>query len=156
WMLMAVFAARALGRMTCASRALALSVITGWAFDPLVAFDVSFLLSAAATAGLLVLGGPLGRPCERLRSRPARAFGKAIATTLAAMAPCAPLLAMLGSDLTLAGVLANVIAAPFGELVALPLCLAHAVTAAVPPLEQGVALVASGALLVVRQIAHES
>src|SRR5690606_7750351 len=90
WMLMAVFAARALGRMTCASRALARSVITGWAFDPLVAFDVSFLLSAAATAGLLVLGGPLGRPCERLRSRPARAFGKAIATTLAAMAPCAP------------------------------------------------------------------
>ncbi len=156
WMLMAVFAARALGRMTCASRALALSVITGWAFDPLVAFDVSFLLSAAATAGLLVLGGPLGRPCERLRSRPARAFGKAIATTLAAMAPCAPLLAMLGSDLTLAGVFANVVAAPFGELVALPLCLAHAVTAAVPPLEQGVALVASGALLVVRQIAHES
>lgn len=156
WMLMAAFAARALGRIPCASRALALSVLTGWVVDPLVAFDVSFLLSAAATAGLLVLGGPLARPCERLRSRPARAFGKAIATTLAAMAPCAPLLAMLGSDLTLAGVFANVIAAPFGELVALPLCLAHAVTAPVPLLEQGVALVASGALLVVRQIAHES
>jgi competence protein ComEC len=53
-------------------------------------------------------------------------------------------------------VLANVLAAPFGETVALPLCLSHLLLEAIPPLERGVALVASGALVVVKQIAHES
>jgi competence protein ComEC len=53
-------------------------------------------------------------------------------------------------------VLSNVLAAPFGEVVALPLCLTHGLTAGFPELERGIALVASGALLAVKQIAHES
>jgi competence protein ComEC len=156
WMLAAIFAARVCGRVGCPSRALAWSLFVGWALDPLIAFDISFLLSLAATAGLMLLGQPLSAPCERLRSRGARFVGKSIATTLAAMIPCAPLLALLGSELTLAGVFANVLAAPLGETIALPLCLTHALVSPWPALEQGVALVASGALLVVKQIAHES
>lgn len=156
FMLSATFLARAIGSAPCASRALGASVLLGWAFDPLVAFDLSFLLSFAATSGLLLLARPLARPCERLKSRVSRALGVGISTTLAAMLPCAPLLAMLGADLTLAGVFANVIASPLGETVALPLCLAHALVSPWPALESGVGLVASGALLVVRRIAHES
>lgn len=156
FMLSAAFAARALGRRTMASRSLGLSLWVGWLCSPLVAFDISFLLSFAATAGLLLLGKPLAKPCEVLRSRVGRAIGTSIATTLAAMIPCAPLLALLSPDLTLAGVLANVLAAPLGETIALPLCLAHALLAPLPALEQGVALVGSGALIVVRHIAHES
>jgi competence protein ComEC len=156
YMLSAAFTARALGRAPSVSRSLAFSVLLGWLVDPLVAFDVSFLLSFAATAGLVLLGKRLAQPCEHLRSRISRALGTGIATTLAAMIPCAPLLALLGAELTLAGVFANVIAAPLGETVALPLCLVHAVLSRIPALESGVALVASGALLLVRRIAHES
>jgi competence protein ComEC len=156
WMLAAIFAARVVGRTPCASRALAWSLLVGWTLDPLIAFDISFLLSLAATTGLLVLAGPLGAPCEKLRSRGARWVGKSVATTLSAMVPCTPLLALLGADFTLAGIFANVLAGPLGETVALPLCLVHALVSPWPALEQGVALVASGALLVVKRIAHES
>ncbi|MFZ5895813.1 MAG: DNA internalization-related competence protein ComEC/Rec2 [Myxococcota bacterium] len=156
YMLAAVLLARALGGSACASRALGISFAVGWLRDPLVAFDISFLLSAAATAGLLVLGEPLRRPAERIRSRAGRWFAEAIATTLAAMIPCTPLLALFGGDLTCAGIFANVVAAPLGEAVALPLCLLHAVSAPLPALEAGIALVASGALWVVRGIARES
>jgi competence protein ComEC len=72
------------------------------------------------------------------------------------MLPCAPLLALLSPDLAFAGVVANVLAAPFGETVALPLCLTHVLLAPLPELERGVALVASGALLSVKRIAWES
>ena len=54
WMLTAAFAARAVGRRGAASRAFALSLVAMVLFDPLVAHDVSFVLSAAATGGALV------------------------------------------------------------------------------------------------------
>jgi competence protein ComEC len=156
WMLAAVFLTRALDRAPRPTRALALSLGVGAAVDALVAFDISFLLSAAATSGLLVIGPSLAAHCERLPSRVARFVGQSVAATLSSMLPCAPLLALLSPELTFAGVLANVLAAPFGETIALPLCLAHVLLAPVPFLERGVALVASGALSVVKQIAHES
>jgi competence protein ComEC len=156
WMLMVGLLARALGRRPSPGRSLALSMLTGAIVDPLVAFDISFLLSAAATAGLLVLGAPLGNVLLPDRTpRWLRFVGASGVATLAASLPCAPLLATLGPRLTLAGLVANVIAAPFGEVVSLPLCLVHAI-AVVEPLERGIGLVASGALLFVRAVAHAS
>ncbi len=156
FMLSAAFLAKALGRASSAPRSLGWAFLVGWWFDPLTAFDVSFLLSAAATAGLLWLGPHLSAPCERLPSRVARFVAESVAATVASMLPCAPLLAILSPDLTLAGIFANVLAAPFGECISLPLCLLHTVLAPFPALERGVALVASGALLAVKQIAHEA
>jgi competence protein ComEC len=155
WMLAFGFLVRAANRAPSPTRSLAASVLVGVVTDALVAFDVSFLLSAAATAGLLSVGPTLARPCRRL-PRVARFVGQSVAATVAAMLPCAPLLALLAPELTLAGIAANVLAAPFGETVALPLCLSHVLLAPAPVLERGVALVASGALLVVKQIARES
>ena len=155
WMLTVVFLARAAGLGPNPIRALALSLATGALVDPLVAFDFSFLLSAAATSGLLAIGPTLALPCARLPRVP-RFVGQSVAATLSSMLPCAPLLSLMAPELTFAGVLANVLAAPFGETVALPLCLSHLLLEPIPPLERGVALVASGALVVVKQIAHES
>ncbi|HEY3253080.1 MAG TPA: ComEC/Rec2 family competence protein, partial [Polyangiaceae bacterium] len=121
--------------------------------DPLCAFDLSFMLSVAATSGLIWLGQPLSRRCERIGSRPVRFLAVSFGTTLSATIPCAPLLALLASGVTLAGLVANVLASPLGESVALPLCLSHLLLAPIPPLERGAALVASGALLVVKRIA---
>ena len=59
WMMTAALSARALGRRSTAPRAFGLSLIAMAASDALVAFDVSFALSAAATAGLIALSRPI-------------------------------------------------------------------------------------------------
>jgi competence protein ComEC len=144
---------RALGRHAAAVRSLAASVVIASVTDPLLAYDASLLLSTAATGGLLVLGPRLQSLAARLPTRPLRWVAESLCATLASMLPCAPVLAAWSDRLTLAGLFANVIAAPFGETLALPLCLVHAALSAVPPLERGVALAGSGALLVVAHIA---
>jgi competence protein ComEC len=156
FMLAAAFLCRAADRPLRPVRALAWSLLAGAAGDPFVAFDLSFLLSAAATSGLIVIGPSLSSHTERLPSAVGRFIGGSVAATLSSMLPCAPLLALLSPDLAFAGVVANVLAAPFGETVALPLCLSHVLLAPIPDLERGVALVASGALLTVKRIAWES
>ncbi|HEX4474098.1 MAG TPA: ComEC/Rec2 family competence protein [Polyangiaceae bacterium] len=156
WMLSAALAVRALGRRPSAVRAFAISVGVGALLDSLIGFDVSFVLSVMATSGLFAIGGPL---VKRLSGNGAGAVRRFLvgsgAATLSATIPCAPILATLGPRITIAGMLANVAAVPFGELVSLPLCLVHAI-ATFRPLERGIALVASGALLVVRAIARTS
>ena len=160
WMLTAVLLARALGRRAEGVRAFGLSLVAMAAFDPLVAFDVSFLLSAAATAGLLFLARPLAEAFSRFARVATRGraplvwLARSLATTLAATVPCAPILARFAPAMPIGGVFANVVAVPVGESVALPLCLAHALLAPWPAAERGCAWAASGALVVVRAIAR--
>lgn len=156
FMLSVAFLARALGRKPATVRTFGLSTLVFALQDPLCAFDLSFLLSVAATAGLIWLGRPLAEHCERIPSRVLRFLATSFATTLSATIPCAPLLALLASGVTLAGLVANVVAAPLGESVALPLCLTHLLLSPIAPLERGAALVASGALLIVKRIAIAS
>jgi competence protein ComEC len=170
------FAARAFGRRPDGPRAFGLSLVGASIFDPLIAFDLSFLLSAAATAGLMVLQRPLeafivsgfARLTALFRSRrgkgtaPRRVssprfvtiLAGAVATTLSATIGCAPLIAFLAPTLPIGGVPANLLAVPLGELLALPLCLSHVFLSGFPLVERGAALVASGSLLVVRTIAR--
>src|SRR5690606_32259385 len=53
WMLVFVFGARMAERRPDPARVLALTLFVGALLDPLVLFDISFMLSLAATAGLL-------------------------------------------------------------------------------------------------------
>ena len=156
FMLSVAFLARAFGRKPATVRTFGLSTLVFAVRDPLCAFDLSFMLSVAATGGLIWIGRPLAERCERISSTVLRFLATSFATTLSATIPCAPLLALLASGVTLAGLVANVLAAPLGESVALPLCLAHLLLAPIAPLERGAALVASGALLVVKRIALAS
>ena len=154
WMATAVLAARSLGRRTTSSRAFGLSLLVMAGRDPLVVFDVSFLLSAAATGGLLALGKPFGERALAWTPPRAEPVARAIATTLAASLPCTPILARLSPSFPLGGVLANLLAVPVGECVALPVCLVHAVLGWWPASERGSAQVASGALVIVRIVAR--
>lgn len=167
WMLCAVLGVRAVGRHVFPSRVLCASLAIGWLQDGLVAFDVSFTLSIAATTGLLALGrrvdestfAQASRWTEPRRPELPRALhtvAGAALTTLAATLPCVPLLLSLSPGLSLASVAANLLAAPLGEAVALPLCLLHALCSPLPALEHGVALVASGALALIRGVARAS
>jgi competence protein ComEC len=152
WMLSAAYMFQVLGRQASGTRALGLSMIAGFGADALVGFDVSFLLSLAATLGLMTLGRKFAPRGETLHPG-VRLFWSSTAATVSAMLPCSVVLALLSARVSWVGILANAVAAPFGEVIALPLCLVHAATSAFPLLERGVALVGSGALLVVRQVA---
>jgi competence protein ComEC len=154
WMMTAALSARALGRWPDPIRAFGLSLGTMAIADPLVSFDLSFALSAAATAGLLAFAEPLA---QRFRSRVPKLCAPvagAVATTIAASVPCAPILARFAPTVPVGGVVANLVAVPLGECAALPLCLAHALLWGWPAAERGCAVVASGALIVVRGIAR--
>jgi competence protein ComEC len=154
WMTSAALLATVLDRRPVAVRALGVSVLAGVLADPLAPFDVSFLLSVLATAGLLAWSSPWA---DAIRARCPRALSPVagpVAASTAATVACAPLLLRLGPSLPWIGILANVLAVPVGELIALPLCLAHGVLTPLPLAERGAAVAASGALVVVRGIAR--
>lgn len=146
----------AAGRRPSAVRCLAASILIGAALDPLVACDVSFLLSVAATGGLIGIGPYFAGFIAGVKPRPLAWLVQSLATTLSAMLLCVPLLALLSSEIGVAGLVANVVAGPVGEICALPLCLLHAVLGFWPGLERGVAMAGGGALLVVRAVARLS
>lgn len=153
WMLTVALGARALSRHPCGTRALALSLVCGALADPLAAFDVSFMLSAAATAGLLAFARPMvawAKDAPKI----VRALWSTCAASVTATIACAPILATMTPLLPIGGVLANVIAVPIGEIAALPLCLVHALLSPWPAAEQGCALAASGALGLLAWLAH--
>ncbi len=154
WMTSAALLAHVLSRRPDTQRAFGLSVAGMALADPLVAFDLSFALSAAATAGLLGLSAPLARPALARAPDWLAPVIRATCASLAASIACAPVLACMTANLPLAGIVANLVAVPLGEMAALPLCLAHALLEPLPGAERGCALAASGALAMVRVVAH--
>lgn len=156
WMMSATFAARLLNRPSDAWRALGLSIVGMQLVDPLAVHDVSFVLSALATLGLLGLSRPLVAATSSWCPRWASFVVGPLSATLSASVACAPVLAGMSAELPLVGSLANVVAVPLGEIAALPLCFVHALARPWPAAERGAALAASGALSLVRDVARVS
>lgn len=110
---------------------LCIAVIGLIAGDPWLARSYGFALSVLATAGLLVLAGPLARAFERWVPG---WIALLLAVPLAAQLACQPVLLMLDPALPLYGVLANLLAepaAPVATVVGLIACLLAPVA---PPL----------------------
>jgi len=143
--------ARAAARQPSAVRCFAWSILFAVGSHPLAVGDLSFTLSLTATAGLLWGALPWVRAG---RSRWWQLTVGAAWATTAAMLACAPVVLSIGSELPLLGVAANLLAAPVGELAALPLALLHAASWWSPAAEQGLALLATASLSLVRAIAH--
>jgi competence protein ComEC len=154
WMATAVLLARMLGARTCAPRAFGLSMVVMALADPLVVYDLSFLLSTAATGGLLAFASPLSERFAGGLPGLAAPLARAVATTVAATVPCAPVLAWFSPTVPLGGIVANLLAVPLGECAALPICLVHACLSWWPSAERGSAIAASGALTIVRWVAR--
>ena len=96
-----------------------LLVLVGMAllfFEPLLAFDVSFQLSFAATAGLLYLAPPFDSWLSRLRFLP-RFAAMSLAVTLGAQLATVPFLAWYFHRLSLSSLAANIVVVPVVELV---------------------------------------
>ncbi len=154
-MLTFVLAARVLARRPSGARCLALTVVLASVVEPLAMCDASFAMSLGATLGLLAAQqyaavSATGRGGER---GAAGGLLGLIRSTLAAQCGCLPVVLWLSPDVPVLGVFANVIAAPIGELAALPACLLHAATWWAPSIERAAALLGGGALVLVRTVA---
>lgn len=146
--------ATAAGRRPLVLRVLALTILLAWLSDPLLVFDISFMLSLAATAGLVASSRLVAPRLCRVRSAVLR-FGVEVTTaTLGATIACAPILATISPTLPIIGVALNLVAAPIGEAFGLPLSIAHVVLAGVPAVDAGCAAAASGALRVLLWLAR--
>ena len=105
----------ATGRRGVAANALAAAVALMLALDPAAIGQAGFLLSVAATAGLIVWQRPLA---VRLAPLPAL-LGEGLAATLAATLPTLPLIAAIFGRISLVSPLANLVAVPlFAPLLA--------------------------------------
>lgn len=130
-MALAVLIAIASGRPGGGVAALSVAVIGLLAFDPWLARDYGFALSAAATAGLILLAGPLAARLAQVMPVP---LALGLAVPLAAQLACQPILVLLDPAIALYGVPANLLAAPaapVGTVVGLIACLVLPVLPAV-------------------------
>ena len=127
-----------LGRIGAGISLLATAVSVVLIADPWLASSLGFALSAAATAALLVLAGPLARGLTRWLPRP---LAVALSVPLAAQLACGPLLILVNPSVSLYGVVANLLAAPAAP-VATVVGLAACLAAPWPALQSGLAAIA--------------
>ncbi len=104
-----VLGSLATGRPARGLAVLSVAVIALLVGDPWLARDYGFILSVLATAGLLVLAGPLARALSRWLPFPVAAV---ISIPLAAQLACQPVLILLNPAIPVYGVLANLLAEP--------------------------------------------
>lgn len=142
--------ARGLGREPDRPRAFLLSSVAFALADPLETLDPSYALSLLATGALL--GGASALE-DVLPTVLPRAVARSLAATTAATLATAPLLASFGQPVPAVGLVANLVAVPVGEAVALPASLAALALAPFGAPGRGAALVASGALAALAWIA---
>lgn len=109
WTCAVALLALALGRPAAGPPALAVASTVLLVVDPWMSRSFGFALSCAATAGIILLTGPVVR---RLAPWCGRALAFAVAVPLAAQAACGPVLVLLDPALPATAVPANLLAAP--------------------------------------------
>lgn len=127
-----------LGRVGAGLSVLCVSVIVLVVVDPWLSLSLAFALSAAATAALLLLAGPLAEGMARWLPEP---MALMVAVPLSAQLVCGPLLVVIEPTVPVYGVLANLVAAPAAApatLVGLLACL----LGGLPVLAHGLAVLA--------------
>ncbi|WP_323741089.1 ComEC/Rec2 family competence protein [Microbacterium sp. VKM Ac-2870] len=127
-----------LGRAGAGLSLLGAAVILLLILDPWLAWSLGFALSVAATAALLVGAGPIADGLARWMPRP---LALGLSVPLAAQLACGPLIVLIAPQVSLYGVIANVLAAPAAP-VGTVLGLAACVTAGIPLVGAGLAALA--------------
>jgi competence protein ComEC len=125
----------ALGRPSLGVPVLAAAVILLLLADPWLSRSYGFALSVLATAGLLLLSGPLAAALGRVLPD---GLAAVLSVPLAAQLACQPVILLLDPSLAVYGVPANLLAAPAAPVATVVGLLACLLGALVPPL--GVAL----------------
>ena len=115
---------------------LALAILGILAADPWAGIELGFVLSVLATAGLVVLSGPLARLLGLVMPHP---LALALSIPTAAQLACQPAIALVDASLPLYGVPANLLAAPAAPLATIAGLLACLLAPVVEPLAIGLA-----------------
>ena len=115
--------------------ALGAAVVVLLIIDPWLAGSFGFALSALATGGLIFFARPWGAALADRLPRRLRPVADAVAIPLAAQAVCGPVIVLLQSSVSVVGVPANLLAAPFVA----PTTLAGVATVLCAPLGSGAA-----------------
>ncbi|MEO8528902.1 MAG: ComEC/Rec2 family competence protein, partial [Pseudolysinimonas sp.] len=129
-------AALAAGRPALGMPVLCVAVLVLLITDPWLARSYGFALSALATAGLLMLAGPLAKVLGRVLPG---WLATVIAVPSAAQLACQPVLLLLAPSLPIYGIPANLLAepaAPLATVLGLVACLVGALS---PPLGSAIA-----------------
>jgi competence protein ComEC len=134
------------GRRAATANALCVAVTAMLFADPAAIADLGFLLSAAATAGLVLWQAPLAARFARLPG----AAREGLATTLAASAPTLPIVAAAFGRVSLVSPVANLVAVPLFPPLMLTGAAASVLGALSLDLARPVALVAYGCALALR------
>jgi competence protein ComEC len=136
------------GRRAATANALCVAVTAMLFADPAAIADLGFVLSAAATSGLVLWQAPLAARFAPLPG-PLR---EGLATTLAASAPTLPIVAAAFGRVSLVSPLANLVAVPLFPPLMLTGAAASVSGALSPDLARPVALVAYGCALALRTV----
>jgi competence protein ComEC len=126
----------ALGRPALGVPVLCAAVIVLLIADPWLSRSYGFVLSALATAGLLMLAGPLAVALGRVLPG---WLATVLSIPLAAQLACQPVILLLDPSLALYGVPANLLAAPAAPVATVLGLIACLVTPLAPPLGVAVA-----------------
>jgi competence protein ComEC len=136
------------GRRAATANALCVAVTAMLFADPAAIADLGFVLSAAATGGLVLWQAPLAARFVPLPG-PLR---EGLATTLAASAPTLPVVAAAFGRVSLVSPLANLVAVPLFPPLMLTGAAASVVGALSADLARPVALLAYGCALALRSV----
>jgi competence protein ComEC len=136
------------GRRAATANALCVAVTAMLFADPAAIADLGFLLSASATAGLVLWQAPLAERFGRLPG-PLR---EGLATTLAASIPTLPLVAAAFGRVSLVSPLANLVAVPLFPPLMIAGAAASVLGAVSIDLARPLALLAYGCALALRTV----
>ena len=126
----------AIGRPSAGLQVLSVTVWFLLAIDPWRAVDVAFVLSVAATAGIVLGFAPATKALERYLPR---WLAMAVALPLVAQIAVQPFVILLRQTIPLFGVIANLVAAPFVPFVTIAGLLGALATPFSPAIAQGCA-----------------
>jgi competence protein ComEC len=118
---------------------LSLAVVGILVVDPWASREFGFVLSVLATAGLLVLSGPLARALSGIMPS---TLALIIAVPIAAQLACQPALALLAPGVPTYGIPANLLAVPAAPLATIGGLIACLLAPLAPPLALGAAWIA--------------
>jgi competence protein ComEC len=147
-------AGAAFGKTRQALAALAAAVLAILLANPWLARSYGLLLSALATAGLIVLAPPLALALERRWPRLPRALAEGIALTASAQLLCAPVIAMFAGQISLTALPANLMAGPAVPVATIAAMLALVLGPVSAPLAGAAAVVGNGAAWYIAAVAR--
>ena len=142
----------ALGRRAAAANGLCAAIAVMLVLDPATLIDAGFLLSAAATGGLLAFQSPLAARLRRLPS----IVGDGLAATLAATLPTLPIIAGIFGRISVVSPLANVVAVPLFPILMVTSVATAALGAISLDAARPLALVAYGFAFALRVVVETS